>query len=70
MVQDHMILNHMVQDHIIESKSHKSLWTPTKAVETIVASVAAACPFPGGDRISFWYRCAARRAANGGLKNG
>ena len=25
---------------------------------------------PGGTQLPFWYRCAARRAANGGLKNG
>ena len=25
---------------------------------------------PGGTQLSFWYRCAARRATNGGLKNG
>ena len=25
---------------------------------------------PGVTQLSFWYRCAARRAANGGLKNG
>ena len=24
---------------------------------------------PGGTQLSFWYRCAARRATNGGLKN-
>ena len=23
----------------------------------------------GGTQLSFWYKCAARRAANGGLKN-
>ena len=23
----------------------------------------------GGTQLSFWYRCAARRVANGGLKN-
>ena len=27
-------------------------------------------PGGGGTQLSFWYRCAARRAANGGLKNG
>ena len=25
---------------------------------------------PGGTQLSFWYRCAARTATNGGLKNG
>ena len=25
---------------------------------------------PGGTHLSFWYSCAAQRAANGGLKSG
>ena len=28
-----------------------------------------AAPLPGSTQLSFWYRCAARRVANGGLKN-
>ena len=59
-----------VANYGVRSEIYPTHILPKKTTDYTVLSRDVFKLEPGGTQLSFWYRCAAQRAANGGLKNG